>query len=171
MSDAINRKASRQFGAGGGTRDFEHSGTGRSARFHSSTEAVALQVPKRGRLVTVCKIVWLDGEPVLAVCWRNQQGTRVAVSLPLAAIAYAEAHGARRFVLRDDRLGVARTITLADMRRKGWIGAEGELYIKLEDMMPAPWRPWAYAEKTVRLGDEAEAEPVQLGLGLLGVGV
>jgi len=125
---------------------------------------VALQIRKRGRWLTVAKVVPLDGEPVLAVAWRNQKGTSRAVSLPLVAVSYAEAHGARSFVLRDDRLGVARSITLADMRRKGWIGADGELYIKLADMTPCPWRPWAYATETVRLGDEAEGGAVQLKL-------
>jgi len=138
---------------------------GPSAHAHSSTAALALQIRKRGRWLTVAKLVELDGEPVLGVAWRNQKGTSKAVSLPLVAVAYAEAHGVRRFVLRDDRLGTAKTIALADMRRRGWIGADGELYIKLEDMMPTPWRPWAYAERVVRLG-EAKAAPVQLRLGL-----
>ena len=163
MSDAINRKASRLWQQAA-KQESEHGGV-RSARLYSTPEALALQIHKRGRWVTVAKVVPLDGEPVLAVCWRNQQGTRTAISLPLVALSYAEAHGARRFVLRDDRLGVARTITLADMRRKGWIGADGELYVKLAEMTPCPWRPWAYAERVVRLG-ETKAEPVQLVLGL-----
>ena len=128
---------------------------------------VALAVHKRGRWVVVAKVVPLGGEPVLAVCWRNQQGTRQAVSVPLAAVALAEAHGAERFVLRDDRSGTMRDIGLDDMRKQGWIGQDGELYIKLDAMRPVPWASWPYAERVVRLGQEAEPEPVAVQAALL----
>ena len=130
-------------------------------------EPVALAVHKRGRWVVVGKVVPLDGEPVLAVCWRNQQGTCQAVSVPLAAVAFAETHGAERFLLRDDRSGTMRDIGLDDMRKQGWIGQDGELYIKLDAMRPVPWASWPYAERVVRLGQEAEPEPVAVQAALL----
>lgn len=134
-------------------------------------EPVALALSKRGRLCTVAKVVPLDGEPVLATVWRNQHGTRQAVSIPLSALAYAEAQGCRRFVLRDDRAGTMRSIGLEEVRHKGWIGADGEYYVKLEDMAPCPWRPWPYAERTVNLDkaiSEGPAEPEGVQLGFWG---
>lgn len=170
-------RAARALGRGtGGTGSRRPGDTG--LRTHSNAkpverqaahgEAVALALSKRGRLCIVGKVVPVDGEPVLAVCWRNQRGTRQAVSIPLPALAYAEAQGCRRFVLRDDRLGVMRIIPFVEMRRKGWVGADGELYVRLGDMAPCPWRPWPYAERTVNLDEAiserpAEPEGVQLG--------
>jgi hypothetical protein len=133
---------------------------------------VALRIFKRGRPCIVAKLVPLDGQPVLAVCWRHQRGTRQAVSVPLSALAYAEAHGARRFVLRDDRTHTMRCIDLADMRRLGWLGADGEIYVKLADMVPCPWRTWPFAERVISLDEgsegQGESEATQLALALEG---
>jgi hypothetical protein len=113
----------------------------------------ALLVHKRGRWVTVAKIVKLDDEPILAVAVRHQRGTSRAVSLPLSVVAHAESRGCRWFYRRDDRAGTMGRIALADMRQRGWIGSDGELYIKLTDLEPTPWKKWTYAVETVRLGD------------------
>ena len=132
---------------------------------------VALRIFKRGRPCIVAKLVPLDGQPVLAVCWRHQRGTRQAVSVPLPALVFAEEHGAKRFVLRDDRAGTMRSIAFADMRRLGWLGADGEIYVKLADMVPCPWRAWPFAERVVCLdeatdGEAEDPEPAQLTLNL-----
>jgi hypothetical protein len=117
----------------------------------------------------VGKIVPLDGQSVLAVCWRGQVGTREALSVPLVAVGYAEAQGAKRFVLRDDRSGVMRSIELAKMRKLGWVGRDGELYVKLADMRTVPWASWPFAERTIKLAEptpEPERQPVATQLEL-----
>jgi len=141
-------------------------------RSKDTIQAVALQIFKRGRPCIVGKLVPLDGELVLAVVWRNQRGTQRAVSVPLSALAYAEAHGAQRFVLRDDRTHTMRCIDLAGMRRIGWVGVDGELYIRLADMTPMPWRSWPFAEQVISLDEgsegQGESEATQLALALEG---
>lgn len=122
---------------------------------------VALQIHKRGKICTVAKLTHFNGDhtPILAIAWRNQQGTREAVSVPLLVLDYAQAHGARQFVLRNDRTGRMYAIGLDEMRHAGWIGADGELYIKIGDLHPVPWRDWAYATEVVRLDEALKGEP------------
>lgn len=118
----------------------------------------ALQVYKRRRWCTVAKIVQLDDEPILAMAARHQRGTTQAVSLPLPVVAHAESRGCRWFYRRDDRAGTMGRIALAEMRQRGWVGSDGELYIKLSDLASVPWKKRAYAVETVRLGPEPEPE-------------
>lgn len=123
-------------------------------------EPTALQVRKRGRVCTVAKITYFTDDPtrpVLAVVWRGQRGTSEAISLPTSALEFAKSAGARDFYLRDDRQGRMFTITLEDFERQGWIGVDGERYVKLSQLRPARWRQWQYAEKTVLL-DSIEHE-------------
>ena len=77
-------RAARLLAGTGGTGSRRPGDTG--LRTHSNAkpverqtahvEPVALALSKRGRLCIVGKVVPVDGEPVLAVCWRNQRGTR-----------------------------------------------------------------------------------------------
>jgi len=126
---------------------------------------VALQVWKRGRWCTVAKIVLLDGQMVLAVAVRHQQGTTSTVSIPLLALDHAEARGCRWFVWRHDRRYEMRRIRLDTLRAEGWLQADGEVYIPLERMERVPWAKWPYAEREIRLAPVVEpgAEPDTLG--------
>jgi hypothetical protein len=126
----------------------------------------ALLVHKRGRWVTVAKIVKLDDEPILAMAVRHQRGTSRAISLPLPVVAHAESRGCRWFYRRDDRAGTMGRIALADMRQRGWIGSDGELYVKLTDLEPTPWKKWAYAKSEMRIGPQPNPEPQQRRLAL-----
>jgi len=115
-------------------------------------EPVALSVRKGSREVVVAKIVPLDGESVLAIAIRHQRGTERVLSLPLAALTYAEHCGVGWLYRRDDRTGEMGRIRLSEMRAIGRIGGpDGELYVSLSDLEPRPWRAWPYAETTIRL--------------------
>lgn len=138
-------------------------------------EPVALQTYKRGRVCTVAKITYFIGDdrPVLAMVWRNQHGASEAISLPPSALEFARAVGATSFYLRNDRTGRMFTISLEDFEKQGWVGADGECYIRLTSLRPTPWRQWKYAERTVLLDStqtnvetecEQEAEIEQLKL-------
>jgi hypothetical protein len=78
------------------------------------------------------------------------------VSMPLAAIDHAEMYHAFWFYYRDDRLGLMWRCPLEQLRHGllgpsvGGIGAEA--YLRVSDMTPVAWRPWAYAERVIRFG-------------------
>jgi hypothetical protein len=114
---------------------------------------VALETFKRGKWCCVGKIVDLAGEPVLAIAVRHQRGTERVLSLPLPVLDYARACGCKWLVRRDDRQHTAGRILLADLRKAGWLGNDGEFYVKLSDLAPTPWQSWQYVENTVRLTD------------------
>jgi hypothetical protein len=129
---------------------------------------VALAVSKRGRWCIVAKLTHFVGsrEPILAVAWRSQQGTKAAISLPVAVLDYARQRGATRFYLRDDRRMTMLVCDLATFER-GQLRPDGERYIPLSWLQPVHWRPWAYAKQVVELaGPEPVAAAEQLGLGL-----
>lgn len=155
------KRESRPLGAGGGN---EAVPAGHRALFYFTPWPVALQIRKRGRWVTVGKVVEVAGRPVLATAVRHQRGTADVVSMPLVAIEYAERCGCRWWLYRNDRDGTMRRIALADLRQKGWLQADGELYVRLKGMEPCEWRPWAYVEDTVRLDDDVGLTARQLGL-------
>jgi hypothetical protein len=112
-------------------------------------DSVALAVRKHGRRCIVAKIVPLAGELVLAVVWRNQRGTRQAISLPTVVLDYARKAGVRRFVLRDDRRQAAYTAPLDIFDRGRLVG--WERYIPLGWLQPTPWRDWPYTTEIVDL--------------------
>ncbi|MBM3188594.1 MAG: hypothetical protein FJZ90_07730 [Chloroflexi bacterium] len=124
----------------------------------SNVEPLALAVRKRDRTVVVGKLVELDGQPILATCVRRQQGTAAVVSMPVDAIAFAERRGARWWYYRNDKDATMRRISLAELRERGWLQRDRELYISLADMQPVEWAPWAYATETVTLGDDASQQ-------------
>ena len=134
-----------------------------------SRQPVALAVFKRSRWCVVAKLTFFDGEsePILAVAWRGQQGTREAISMPMAAIEYAKRAGATRFFLRDDRAMAMWTCNLATFGR-GRLLLDGERYIPLNWLEPVPWRPWPYAERMVQLQADPEPEPAGHQLVLFG---
>lgn len=113
---------------------------------------VALAVSKRGRRCVVAKLTRFigDHELVLAVAWRSQQGTKAAISMPVAVLDYARQRGVTRFYLRDDRRMQMRGCDLATFER-GQLRADGERYIPLSWLQPVPWRQWAYAKQIVEL--------------------
>ena len=125
-----------------------------------SRQPVALAVFKRSRWCIVAKVTFFDGdrEPILAVAWRGQQGTREAISLPEAAIEYARQAGVTRFYLRDDRRMAMLTCDLVTFER-GKLQADGERYLPLTWLKPVPWRPWTFAETTVQLQGHPRPEP------------
>jgi hypothetical protein len=113
---------------------------------------VALAVHKGGRWRIVAKVTCFvgDSEPILAVAWRNQPGTRDAISLPVSVITHAQNTGAKRFFLRDDRRMAMFTGPLS-LFEKGRLGADSERYIPIKWLQPAPWRDWAFAKQIVCL--------------------
>jgi len=150
MADRQQNAALREQGGAYGT---EAAANRPHGQYTTEWRPVALQVWKRGRWATVAKIVPLEGEIVLGVAIRNQIGTDRAISLPLCVVAYAEELGCRWFYRRDDRSNTMGRISLAKMKRHGWQGRDGELYIFLTDLEPVAWRPWAYAMDTKRIGE------------------
>lgn len=133
-----------------------------SSWLHAHCIPIALAVSKRGRWCTIAKVTRLLGthEPVLAVVWRNQQGTREAISLPPAVLQFAKALGVRTFVLRDDRrMQMWRCPVDAFEKPPAWVGHDGERYLRLADLQPTAWQDWLYAERVVRL-NQPPPEPV-----------
>ena len=121
----------------------------------------ALQVWKRDKWCCVGKIVDLAGELVLAVAIRYQKGTERVLSLPVPALEYGEACGCRWLYRRDDRAHTMGRILLADLRKAGWLGNDGEFYVKLSDLAPTPWRSWQYVTDTVQLDSGRQQEAQQ----------
>lgn len=134
-------------------------------------EPLALQIRKRGRLCVVAKITSLDGQPILGVVHRAQHGTTDCISLPPSALDYAEAVGCRWLYFRNDRTMTMRRMRLSDVRR-GWLQADGEVYVRIDQMEACPWRRWPYAERTILLDapppaadlEQPSSGPVQLTL-------
>jgi hypothetical protein len=121
-------------------------------------DSVALAVRKHGRRCIVAKVVPLAGELVLAVVWRNQQGTKNAISMPTAVLDYARKAGCRRFVLRDDRRQAAYTASLDVFDRGRLVGQER--YIPLNWLKPTPWQDWPFATEIVELALMPQPEPM-----------
>ena len=113
---------------------------------------VALAVHKGGRWRIVAKVTCFvgDSEPILAVAWRNQPGTRDAISLPTSAIEYAERVGAMNFFLRNDKTMEMYACPLATFHR-GRLAADGERYIPLAWLRSAPWQDWKFATQVVHI--------------------
>ena len=125
---------------------------------HAHCTPVALTMQKHGRVCVVAKLTYFIGErePILAVAWRGQRGTKAAISMPAVALEYARRHGVTRFYLRDDRTMRMWTCDLTAFER-GKLQPDGERYIPLSWLQPVSWRAWAYAKTIVRL---AAPEPV-----------
>ena len=149
-------KATMPAGGNGG-QGLDSSLPGRNRLQHYFTPT-ALAVSKRGRLCIVAKLTHFvgDHEPILAVAWRSQQGTKAAISMPVAVLEYARQRGVTRFYLRDDRHMTMLTCDLATFER-GQLRPDNERYVPLSQLEPVPWRQWAYAETIVEL---AAPEPV-----------
>jgi len=131
---------------------------------------VALAVRKHGRWCIVAKVTHFVGgdEPILAVAWRKQPGTRDAISLPVSVITYAQNTGVKRFFLRDDRRMEMFAGALS-LFEKGRLGADAERYIPIAWLQPVRWRDWQFATQTIQLldqpkksGEEAE-QPTLFG--------
>ena len=129
----------------------------RAYETESQAEATALAVFKRGRWCVIAKLTNLNGELVLGIAIKEQQGTQEMVSLPLQVIDYAQSHGARWLYWRRDRHPVEmRRVELQTLKRKGFLQRDGEVYLPLATMEPVPWRQWEYAEKVIRLAPEVK---------------
>ncbi len=129
----------------------------------STAEPVVLSVPKRGRLCLVAKLVPLDGQPVLAIVHRGQRGVQTTISVPTVALEYAERAGCRWLVFRRDTTGEMWRLSLADLRRVGWLKTScglAEWFVRIAEMAPVAWRAWAYAKRVVRL-DALPAQRVE----------
>lgn len=157
------KKGSRPLAAGGG---YGASTAANRAQHSYSTKPIALQVFKRGRPCTVAKVTRFEHEcePILAMVWRNQAGTRAAISLPVAVLDYARRLGVHRFYLRDDRRMRMWACDLSLFER-GRLQADGERYVPLAWLQEAEWRPWAYAQDAILLEAEGPASQLALALG------
>jgi len=118
---------------------------------------VALAVQKRGRWCIVAKITHFIGDsaPILAVAWRNQPGTRDAISLPVSVIKYAKNTGVKSFFLRDDRQ-MAMFAGPLGIFEKGRLGADAERYIPIAWLQPVRWQNWQFATQVVHVADLPE---------------
>ena len=126
----------------------------------SQIEPVALAVFKRSKWCIVAKLTTLDGEPVLGIAVKQQQGTDTTISVPVQVVDYAERHGARWLYWRKDRYPVEmRRILLSRVRKDGYLQRDGEFYIHLSAMEPVLWRQWEYAKRVVNLTAQVEVKP------------
>jgi hypothetical protein len=130
---------------------------------------VAVQMRKRGRLVTLAKIVWLIPygyeQPVLATPYRHRRAVRDVVSLPLAVIQFAQDCGCIWWVVRFDQERRALRIRLDEVLTSGWrrtTEAGTELFVPLDRFENCLYPEWAFIETAVVLDpvvDEAPAAP------------
>lgn len=109
-----------------------------------------------------------DTQPILAITWRNQRGTKDAISEPRIVLLDAQQRGARDAYLRDDNRMLMWRIPIADFLRGG-LKPDGEHYVPIRDMEPCQWREWEYGEREVYLEPRpAESEPRTRQLALFG---
>lgn len=126
--------------------------TSNRAQYSGDSEPAVLEIVKDGRLIRPYKLVPLNGEVVLAQAVRNQPGTEKCVSVPIMVLGFAEGSGVRWFYWRHDRLMAMRRIRLADVRKRGQLRKNGEIYVPLDLMETVDWETWAYATRVIRLG-------------------
>lgn len=111
--------------------------------------ALTWRKPGRGRhgRCVGAKITFFVGSrtPILATAWRSQSGTSEWISVPQAAIRFAEQAGATEYYLRDDRRMLMWRIPLQELKRTGVLKRDGERYFMIRHMEPVPWREWLYA--------------------------
>ncbi len=128
-------------------------------------EPIALAVFKRGRWCVVAKLTILDGETVLGIAIKEQQGTQEMVSLPLQVIDYAQSHGARWLYWRRDRHPIEmKRVELQTLKQRGFLQRDGEVYFPLAAMELVHWRQWEYAEKVIRLAPEVKEDKPDLNV-------
>lgn len=135
---------------------------------------VAIRMAKRGRLVTIGKIVWLIpygyDRPVLAIPYRHRRAVQTTMSLPLAVVQYARRCGCQWVVIRFDHEGRALRLTLDGVERLGWrrtTEAGAELFVALDRFEPCPPPEWPFVETTVVLDPVFETEPASSPAGQL----
>jgi hypothetical protein len=176
------RKSNAPVGGGGGQRWAE--GGNPQVRPHDSRRLAAPQPPfvyrwrKPGRgqngWPVVAKLTFFAGssEPVLAIVWRGQRGTTVAISEPRPVLLDAQSRGAQWSYLRDDNPMLMWRIAIEDFLR-GRLRPDGEHYVLRSDMQPVPWREWEYAKRVLYLEPVGLApedrEPAPRQLSLFGV--
>jgi len=149
-------RATRRWGPAGGAG--RASSDGFRAHLHCSTEPVAIQVYKRGRLCVIAKLVEAQplGEWVLAMPYRHRQAVQ-HVSLPPRVLSYARERGARLWIVRLDAQGECYALALEDVERVGWLQrSEGrpEWFVPLSAFEPIAWQDWAYVETSIAIGEE-----------------
>jgi len=129
-------------------------------------QPVALEIIKNGRSIKPFKLVPLNGEMVLAQVVRHQHGTEKAISVPVIVLNFAERAGIRWYYHRNDRIMEMRRILLADIRRRGNLRADHEVYIPFDFMEDVPWQGWPWAKRVISLGPTVP-EPAGHQLSLL----
>jgi len=149
-------------------------------RTNDNPKHVTLQVQKRHRLVTIGKLVRARPlrELVLAMPYRNRR-TVTTVSIPPAVLRYAQAHGAKFWIVRFDEAGICYSLPLADVTRAGWLKpSDGmpEYFVSLENFERIPYQDWPFVERSVLIDTAAHgpcdppegssSEPRQLGWAL-----
>jgi hypothetical protein len=114
--------------------------------------------PQRRRRCTVAKITYFTDDvqherPVLAVAWRNQQGTRKKISIPVEVLRIAEQVGVQDIYLRRDKpVKWMRRISLREFQHRAFYNKhDDEKYIDIEAMQPVAWADWLFAEDEVEL--------------------
>jgi len=114
--------------------------------------------PGRGA-VDAFKLVWVHGVLVLAQPVRHQVGATECVSIPIPVLDAARRAGAMTYVWRNDRLGIARRLPLAEAERRALTVRDGELYFKLADLEPVPPPTWDFVETIVEVPGQDDAGP------------
>lgn len=134
-------------------------------------EPVALKVFKRNDWLTVAKITFLDGKPVLAVAHKTQRGVRSAISIPVVALEYALRRGCEWLFFRRDETRQMWRLRLDDLTSgTGWLAESfgvSEWFVRVDSMKPVRWRRWRYAELEVHLGPGPETGPGFVAAGEL----
>ena len=128
----------------------------------------AIQVQKRGRWVTVGKIVTASplGSVVFAVAYRKQNPT-TTVSIRPDVLAHCRQAGAQSWVVRHDLSGRCFALPLGAVETSGWLktsDGKPEWFVPLSAFDQFDPQKWDYVETVYRL-EEQEPEPSpQLGL-------
>jgi hypothetical protein len=128
--------------------------TARSGRRNCSMVRgpVALEIIKNGRTITPYKLVPMGGELVLAQVVRSQRGTDQALSVPMIVLDFGEKMGVEHFYWRQDKQMVMRRIPPSEIRRKGRLQENHEVYFPFSFMEQVPWKAWPFATRAIKLG-------------------
>jgi hypothetical protein len=137
---------------------------GTMASFDTSLPVAFVKVKRGERRCTVCKITFFKddidhAQPVLAIAWKEQQGTREYISIPREVVKLAEQLGVQDVYLRSDKEHDRwmRHISLREFQHKRIFNKhDSELYIKIGEMRPVPWRDWLFAEDEVEIASHEQ---------------
>ncbi len=147
--------------------------------FDSSLPVAFVKVKRGGRRCTVCKITFFKddidhAQPVLAIAWKEQQGTREYISIPREVVKLAEQLGVQDVYLRSDKAHDRwmRRISLREFQHRAFYNKhDDEKYIDIETMQPVPWADWLFAEDEVEIASNENHYQLRFDDLLSGEGV